>query len=166
MQTPGSSERRIHQLKSTHGLVHGSWNIYSRGRHCLYLVGDYTTVVFLNFFSYFFGFLNFFLSRQSFFVYPWMSWNSLYRPDWPWTQMSACLCLPVAGIKGMHHHHPAFQVILKWLFYWLFSLFSFQMFSPFQVPPSWNSLLHPLFPASVRFLLINNCWMYVYVYLI
>jgi hypothetical protein len=35
---------------------------------------------------------------------PWLSWNSLCRPGWPWTQKFACLCLPSAGIKGMHHH--------------------------------------------------------------
>ena len=23
-----------------------------------------------------------------------IAWNSLCRPDWPWTQKSACLCLP------------------------------------------------------------------------
>ena len=43
-------------------------------------------------------------SRQGFFVYPWLSWNSLCRPGWPRTQKSACLCLPSAGIKGVHHH--------------------------------------------------------------
>jgi hypothetical protein len=35
---------------------------------------------------------------------PWLPWNSLFRPGWPWTQKSACLCLPSAEIKGMHHH--------------------------------------------------------------
>jgi hypothetical protein len=33
--------------------------------------------------------------------------NSLCRPDWPRTQKSTCLCLPSAGIKGVHHHCPA-----------------------------------------------------------
>jgi hypothetical protein len=42
--------------------------------------------------------------RQGFFVYPWLSWNSLWRPGWPRTQKFACLCLPSAGIKGVHHH--------------------------------------------------------------
>ncbi|GAB1290765.1 Neprilysin [Apodemus speciosus] len=37
----------------------------------------------------------------------WLSWNSLWRPDWPRTQKSTCLCLPSAGIKGVHHHRPA-----------------------------------------------------------
>jgi hypothetical protein len=29
------------------------------------------------------------------------------RPDWPRTQKSSCLCLPSAGIKGMHHQCPS-----------------------------------------------------------
>jgi hypothetical protein len=33
-----------------------------------------------------------------------LSWNSFCRPGWPWTQKSACLCLPSAGIKGVRHH--------------------------------------------------------------
>jgi hypothetical protein len=37
-------------------------------------------------------------------VLPWLSWNSLCRPGWPQTQKSTCLCLPSAGIKGVHHH--------------------------------------------------------------
>jgi hypothetical protein len=36
-----------------------------------------------------------------------LSWNSLCRPGWPRIQKSACLCLPSAGIKGVHHHCPA-----------------------------------------------------------
>jgi hypothetical protein len=36
-----------------------------------------------------------------------VSWYSLCRPGWPQTQKSACLCLPSAGIKGVHHHCPA-----------------------------------------------------------
>ena len=31
--------------------------------------------------------------RQGFSVQPWMSWNSLCRPDWPQTQRSSCFCL-------------------------------------------------------------------------
>jgi hypothetical protein len=45
--------------------------------------------------------------RLGFSVYPWLSWNSLCRPGWHQTQKSACLCLPSAGIKGVHHHCPA-----------------------------------------------------------
>ena len=40
-------------------------------------------------------------------MYPWLSWNSLFRPGWSWTQRSTCLCLPSAGIKSMCHHCPA-----------------------------------------------------------
>ena len=29
---------------------------------------------------------------------------SLYSPGCPQTQKSACLCLPSAGIEGVHHH--------------------------------------------------------------
>jgi hypothetical protein len=45
----------------------------------------------------------FVFSRQGFSVKPWLSWNSLCRPGWPWTQKSTCLCLPSAGIKGVRH---------------------------------------------------------------
>ena len=34
----------------------------------------------------------------------WLSWNSLCKPGWPWTQKSSCLQLPSAGIKGVRHH--------------------------------------------------------------
>ena len=30
-----------------------------------------------------------------------------FRPDWPQIQKSTCLYLPDAGIKALHHHHPA-----------------------------------------------------------
>ncbi|GAB1300996.1 H-2 class I histocompatibility antigen, D-K alpha chain [Apodemus speciosus] len=36
----------------------------------------------------------------------------LCRPGWPRTQKSACLCLPSAGITGVHHHRPATAVLL------------------------------------------------------
>jgi hypothetical protein len=36
-----------------------------------------------------------------------LSWNSLCRPGWSWTQKSAWLCLPSAGIKGMCHLCPS-----------------------------------------------------------
>ena len=44
-----------------------------------------------------------FFSRQGFSVSPWLSWNLLCRPGWPWTQRSAFLwlCLPSAGITGL-----------------------------------------------------------------
>jgi hypothetical protein len=58
-------------------------------------------------------FILFCFSRQGFSVYPWLSWNSLCRPGCPQTQKSACLCLPSAGIKGLHHHCPATSPFLK-----------------------------------------------------
>ena len=60
-------------------------------------------------FFFFFPFLFCFSSfwRQGFSMQPWLSWNSLCRPGWPRTQKSVCLCLPSAGIKGVHHHCPA-----------------------------------------------------------
>ena len=33
--------------------------------------------------------------------------TQFYRPGWPRSQKSSCLCLPRAGIKGMGHHCPA-----------------------------------------------------------
>jgi hypothetical protein len=46
----------------------------------------------------------FVFSRQGFSVQSWLSWNSLCRPGWPRTQISTCLCLPSAGIKGVRNH--------------------------------------------------------------
>lgn len=51
----------------------------------------------------FFQFLSVFL-RQSFSVWPCLSWSSLCRLGWPRTQSSACLCLQRTGIKGVRHH--------------------------------------------------------------
>jgi hypothetical protein len=48
--------------------------------------------------------LIFFFLRQGFSEEPWSSWNSLCRPGWPWTQWSACFCLPRSWIKAMCHH--------------------------------------------------------------
>ena len=42
--------------------------------------------------------------ETGFYVYPWLSWNSLCRPGWPQIQQSTCLCLPSAGIKGLCYH--------------------------------------------------------------
>jgi hypothetical protein len=42
-----------------------------------------------------------------------LSWNSLCRPGWPRTQKSTCLCLPRAGIKGLHHHTWVSEHILR-----------------------------------------------------
>jgi hypothetical protein len=52
-------------------------------------------------------------SRQDFSLQSWLSGNSLCRPGWPWTQKSACFCLPSAGIKGMCHHCPTVFWLLK-----------------------------------------------------
>jgi hypothetical protein len=49
-----------------------------------------------------------FRDRASLYSPAWLSWNSLCRPGWPWTQKSACLCLPSTRIKGVRHHHLAF----------------------------------------------------------
>ena len=38
--------------------------------------------------------------RQGFSVQPWLSWNSLWRPGWPETQRSSCLCLLSSRTKG------------------------------------------------------------------
>ncbi|GAB1296880.1 RAD52 motif-containing protein 1 [Apodemus speciosus] len=39
--------------------------------------------------------------------------TSLCRPGWPRTQKSTCLCLPSAGITGLHHHaRPTLNVRL------------------------------------------------------
>jgi hypothetical protein len=73
--------------------------------------------VFLFFFFFFFGFWFLVFSRQG----SWLSWNSLCRPGWPWTQKSACLCLPSAGIKGLHHH--------AWLTVFLFLRKHFKLFN-------------------------------------
>jgi hypothetical protein len=45
-------------------------------------------------------------------------------------------------------------------FYWISSLFTFQMFSPFRVSPLGNSLSHAPFPACMRVLphpLTHSC---------
>lgn len=36
-----------------------------------------------------------------------------YRPDWPQTQQSTCLCLQSAGIKSVHHHCLAYFTFIK-----------------------------------------------------
>ena len=53
---------------------------------------------------------------------PWLSWNSLCRPRWPQTQQSACLCIPSAGIKGVHHNRPADTYFFINLIFYLFTL--------------------------------------------
>jgi hypothetical protein len=46
----------------------------------------------------------------------------LCRPGWPQTQKSACLCLPSAGIKGVHHHRPATKQVKSLLLHLCFCL--------------------------------------------
>jgi hypothetical protein len=55
-----------------------------------------------------------FFLRQGFSVKPWLFWNSLCRPGWPRTQKSTCLCLPSAGIKGVHHDCLAIALTFNW----------------------------------------------------
>ena len=55
----------------------------------------------------------FYFLRQGLFVQSWLSQNSLCRPGWSRTHRSAYLCLPNAGIKGMHHHHHPAILYLK-----------------------------------------------------
>ena len=61
-------------------------------------------------------------SRQEFSICPWLSWNSLCRPCWPCTQKSAYVCLPRAGIKAVHHQHPANIAIFSEIFLMFFLL--------------------------------------------
>lgn len=50
-------------------------------------------------------------------LFPWLSWNSLFKPNWPWTHtsLSVCLCLLGAGIRGVYcyveHHHSLLTYI-------------------------------------------------------
>ena len=83
---------------------------------------------------YFWGF-NFL--RLGFSVYPWLFWNSLCIPCWPRTQKSACLCLPSAGIKGMH--------IARLYFYYLPNMSSFLILPDIpllHLPIVWFLLLY------------------------
>jgi hypothetical protein len=71
-----------------------------------------------------------FILRQGFSVFPWLSWNSLCRPDWPWTQRSACLCLQSTGIKAVNHHILTYKSYFELsfiLWVWVFCLKLFRM---------------------------------------
>ena len=74
-----------------------------------------------------------------------LSWNSLFRPGWPWTQKSACLCLPSAVITGLHDYHLA-------LFY------SIKIFIPCRpmVVPAFNPSI--LEAVAGRFLSSRPAW--------
>lgn len=42
-------------------------------------------------------------------VEAWLAWDtSCVKLDWPGIQTSICLCLPSAGIEGVHHHSWSF----------------------------------------------------------
>jgi hypothetical protein len=71
----------------------------------LFPSGPVTALFGFSFFNFNFSLLVF--SRHGLSVQPWLSWNSLCRLGWPRTQKPACLCLPSAGIKGVHHHCSA-----------------------------------------------------------
>jgi hypothetical protein len=96
-----------------------------------------------------FGFL-----RQGFSVLPWLSWNSLCRPGWPQTQKSTCLCLPSAGIKGVHHHRLAVSKLLAYLS----SLFP-PSFRPLRILQTWDSSSLPCAHGmkGKRDTFINRC---------
>ena len=49
-------------------------------------------------------------------------WNSLCKTCWPCTQKSAYVCLPRAGIKAVHHQHPANIAIFSEIFLMFFLL--------------------------------------------
>jgi hypothetical protein len=45
--------------------------------------------------------------RQDFSVLPWLSWNSLCRPSWPWTQRDLTTSPSwMLGLKACCYHHP------------------------------------------------------------
>lgn len=61
-------------------------------------------------------------SLSSFSVYPCLLQNSLYSEGWSQTQISTCLCLLSAMIKGVCHHFQAspyfFFQFYKWKLLW------------------------------------------------
>jgi hypothetical protein len=81
----------------------------------------------------------------------------LQRPEGPWSwNKEAVVSLPVgAGARTQvlcrrsmlqtadHRSSPFLPFFLNWIF----SLFTFQMLSPFLVPHPWDPLSHPLFPC-------------------
>jgi hypothetical protein len=67
---------------------------------------DVTIIYNITYFSKVWYFFYFFFNFLIFFLFFWDR-ISLCSPGWPQTQKSTCLCLPNAGIKGVHHHRPA-----------------------------------------------------------
>lgn len=53
------------------------------------------------------GKCNFFPPQIGFLMEPWLSWNLLYRPNWPQTQRSTCFCHLSAGIKSVYYYYLA-----------------------------------------------------------
>lgn len=62
-------------------------------------------VILLSSASFFFSFFGF--TKQSFSVWPWLSWNSLCKPNCPHTQRFACLWHLSAVIKGTWNYCPS-----------------------------------------------------------
>jgi hypothetical protein len=66
--------------------------------------------------------------------------TSLCRPGWPRTQKSACLCLPSAGIKSVHHHARLLVLLfINWFIYF--------PYLPIAASSGLSSKYHP--PASI-----------------
>ena len=84
-------------------------------------------------------------SRQEFSICPWLSWNSLCRPCWPCTQKSAYVCVPSAGIKAVHHQHPANIAIFSEIFLMFFFTDLCKIFQ--MVCPFFFTLLHYSFQS-------------------
>jgi hypothetical protein len=122
----------------------------------IFLLQDSLRLVYfiLLYFIYFFGFL-----RQGFSVQPWLSWNSLCRPGWPWTQKSTCLCLPSAGIKDLCHHSPPLFFCFFDYFSRLFSLCIFFVLNFFHFLLDYIFLY--FFKAFIRFLFKGHYYLHI-----
>jgi hypothetical protein len=82
-----------------------------------------------------FCFVLFFQDRFSLYS-PGCSGTHFSRPGWPRTQKSTCLCAPPpsAGIKGVHHYHPASSPFFFCLFVFKFLLDIFFIFISNAIP--------------------------------
>jgi hypothetical protein len=103
---------RYYLMKNICQNVHTDKN---RKRYCYYAVSLRFSITYLGlvwfglvWFFFFFFFLVF-QDRVSLYS---PECPGTYRPGWPRTQKSACLCLPSAGIKGVHDHCPAHILFL------------------------------------------------------
>jgi hypothetical protein len=132
-----------------------SWIQQKDGLSCLV---QYASLSF-----FFFEFFEFF--ETGFLRVSWLSWNSLCRPGWPWTQKSTCLWLPSAGIKGMHHHCLVLVCLLTGVieiiniesYEWaLFINFCVLLWCGFLLLIYWSEILYLLcFPGCGQPLQIN-----------